>query len=136
MAELIGRANAAHTAKEAAADAIVEAEATKEAAEDVSNKLNALDMKTFITNRFRRQDASTPATTYPTPVNCDNLKSTMTDLTNAVDYSSPDYDPTEATDIVVILTSLDISDLSPGCSTSRTRALLKTNRQLPLASPR
>ena len=118
LAELTARANVAHKAKEAAEAAIAKAEETKEAAEDVSNKLDALDMETFITSRFRRQDVSATATTYLSPVNCEALKSTMTDLTNVVDYGSPDYDPAKATDIVAILTSLDPSYLSPECSSS------------------
>ena len=42
------RANVAHKAKEAAEAVIVKAKATKEAAKDVSNKLNALDMNTVL----------------------------------------------------------------------------------------
>ena len=75
-------------------------------------------MNTFITSRFRRQDTSTTAINNPTPSNCDDLKSTMKDLTNAMDYRAPDYDPARAMDIVAILTSLDSSYLSPGCSSS------------------
>ena len=108
----------AHKAKEAAEAVIAKAEATKEAAKDVSNKLDELDMNTFISSRFRRQDASTTATNIPTPANCNELKSTMKDLTNAMDYRAPDYEPTKAADIVAILTSLDSSYLSPGCSSS------------------
>ena len=102
-----------HNARKAAKASIAEAESIKEAAEDVSNKLNNLDMNSFITSQFRRQDASTIGTNNATPVNCDDLKSTMIDLTNVMDY-----DPAKATDIVIILTSLDPSYLSPGCSSS------------------
>ena len=108
----------AQKAKEKAEAEIAKAEATKESAKDVSNKLDALNMNTFITSRFRRQDASTTAINNPTPSNCDDLKSTMKDLTNAMDYRAPDYDPARAMDIVAILTSLDSSYLSPGCSSS------------------
>ena len=107
----------AHKVKEAAEAAIAKAEATKAAARDVSDKLEALDMNTFISSRFRRQDAST-GTNHPTPDNCDDLKSSMKDLTKAMDFRAPDYDPARATDIVTILTSLDSSYLSPGCSSS------------------
>ena len=117
--ELTGRANAAHNAKEAAEAAIEEAEVIKAAAEDISNKLEVLDMNDFITtSRFRRQDASTTATTYSRPVNCGDLKSTMNDLRNAMDFSASDYDPAKATDIVAILMSLEPTYLSPGCSSS------------------
>merc|ERR1712212_38398 len=68
-------------------------------------------------NRFKRQAAST-TTTYPTPTNCNDLKSTMIDLTNAMDSSSSDYNTARATAIVAILTSLTSSDLSPACSSS------------------
>merc|ERR1719239_1882483 len=93
---------------------IEEAETTKAAAEDISNKIDSLDMNTFITgSRFRRQDGST---TYPSPANCNDLKSSMTDLANAIDINAPDYDPEKAANIVTILTNLDASTLSPGCS--------------------
>merc|ERR1712212_1255118 len=65
--------------------------------------------------RFRRQAAST-TTTYPTPTNCNDLKSTMIDLTNAMDSSSTDYNTARATAIVAILTSL--TSVSPACSSS------------------
>ena len=108
----------AHKAKKAAEAAIIKAESTKEAAKDVSNKLGALDMNKFITSRFRRQDASVTTTNHPTPSNCNDLKSTMTDLRDAMDFKAPDYDPAKATNIVAILSSLDSSHLSPGCSSS------------------
>jgi len=94
---------------------IAEAETIKAAAEDISDKIDSLDMNTFITgSRFRRQDAST---TNPTPANCNELESTMTDLANALaDIIAPDYDFVRANSIVTILTSLDASTLSPGCS--------------------
>ena len=115
---MTGRANAALEAKEAAQAAIDDAEASKAAAEDVSNQLDDLDLNTFITSssRFRRQDSSNTATTYPTPANCNELKTTMTDLTNAMESSTPDFD--QAKDLVAILTRLDPSSLSPGCSSS------------------
>ena len=115
LAELTARANAADKAKKAAKAAIAKAEATKAAAVDVSNKLDALDMNSFITSRIRRQAT---AAASPTPLNCDDLKSTMRDLTNAMDFRAPDYNPRKALDIVAILTSKDVSDLSPGCSTA------------------
>ena len=113
--DLTGRANAAHKAKEAAQAAIADAEATKAAAKDVSNELDDLDLNTFIASRLRRQDSSNTATTYATPVNCDDLKTTMTDLTNAMDSSTPDFG--RAKNLVETLTSLDPSSLSPGCLT-------------------
>ena len=115
---MTGRANAALEAKEAAQAAIADAEASKAAAEDVSNQLDDLDLNTFITSssRFRRQDSSNTATLYPTPANCNELKTTMTDLTNAMESSTPDFD--QAKDLVAILTRLDLSSLSPGCSSS------------------
>ena len=115
---MTGRANAALEAKEAAQAAIDDAEASKAAAEDVSNQLDDLDLNTFITSssRFRRQDSSNTATTYPTPANCNELKTTMTDLTNAMESSTPDFD--QAKDLVAILTRLDPSSLSPDCSSS------------------
>merc|ERR1719234_18992 len=71
---------------------IAQAETIKAAAEDISNKIDSLDMNTFITgSRFRRQDAST---TYPTPEDCNDLKTSMTDLADALDeIDAPDYDP-------------------------------------------
>jgi len=93
---------------------IAEAETTKAEAEDISDKIDSLDLNTFITGlRFRRQDAST---TYPTPANCNNLKSSMTDLVNALDFNAPDYDLIRAANIVEILISLDASTFSPGCT--------------------
>merc|ERR1712158_174833 len=74
-------------------------------------------MDTFVANRFRRQDASA-TTTYPTPANCDDLKSTMTDLTNAMDSSSLEYNTARAADIAAILLGLTESSLSPKCSSS------------------
>ena len=113
---MTGRANAALEAKEAAEAAIADAEASKAAAEDVSNQLDDLDLNTFITSssRFRRQDSSN--TLYPTPANCNDLKTTLTDLTNAMESSTPDFD--RAKDLVAILTRLDPSSLSPDCSSS------------------
>ena len=123
----------AHKAKEAADAVIAKAEATKVVAQEISNKLEALflytstHLYTFTPSttlypttfgRFRRQDASITATNYRTPVNCDDLKSTMTDLKNAMDYGAPDYDPAKATTIVSILTSLDLSELTLWCSSS------------------
>merc|ERR1712192_268101 len=72
---------------------IAEAERTKAAAEDISNKIGSLDMNAFTTTgdtRFRRQAGSTTPTTptpttYPTPTTCEGLKSSMTDLANALD---------------------------------------------------
>ena len=115
---MTGRANAALEAKEAAQAAIADAEASKAAAEDVSNQLDDLDLNTFTTSssRFRRQDSSSTATAYPTPANCNELKTTMTDLTNAMESSTPDFD--QAKDLVAILTRLDPSSLSPDCSSS------------------
>ena len=113
---MTGRANAALEAKEAAQAAIADAEASKAAAEDVSNQLDDLDLNSFITSssRFRRQDSSN--TLYPTPANCNELKTTMADLTNAMESSTPDFD--QAKDLVAILTRLDPSSLSPDCSSS------------------
>ena len=93
---------------------IAKAETTKAAAEDISNKIDSLDMNTFIIgSRLRRQEAST---TYPTPTNCNELKSRMDELKNALDSNALDYDPVRADSIVTMLTSLDASNLSPGCS--------------------
>ena len=113
---MTGRANAALEAKEAAQAAIADAEASKAAAEDVSSQLDDLDLNTFTTSssRFRRQDSSN--TLYPTPANCNELKTTMADLTNAMESSTPDFD--QAKDLVAILTRLDPSSLSPDCSSS------------------
>jgi len=95
---------------------IEEAETTKAAAEDISNKIDSLDMDTFITgSRFRRQAAST---IYPTPTDCDGLKSSMTDLASALDSTAPDYDTARAASIVTMLTNLDASTLSPRCSST------------------
>merc|ERR1711990_966261 len=113
--DLTSRANEAHEKKDAAQAAIANAEAAKAAAEEVSNKLNDLEMTKFVSSRFRRQDAST-TTTYPTPANCNDIKSAMTDLTNAMDSSSSEYNTARAVAIVAVL-STDIT-LSPGCSTS------------------
>jgi len=92
---------------------IAKAETTKAAAEDISNKIGSLDMNTFINgSRFKRQGASR---TYPTPTNCNNLKSSMTDLANALDdTNAPHYDT--AAEIVDILTNLDASNWASGCS--------------------
>merc|ERR1719222_128462 len=114
--DLTDRANEAHQKKEAAEAEIEIAEATKAAAEDVSNKLTSLSMNKFVSGgRFRRQDAST-TTTYPTPADCSDLKSTMSDLTNAMDSSSSEYNTARATAIVAILTSFP--DSEPPCSSS------------------
>ena len=115
---MTGRANAALEAKEAAQAAIADAEASKAAAEDVSNQLDDLDLNSFITSssRLRRQDSSNTATAYPTPANCNDLKTTLTDLANAMESSTPDFD--QAKDLVAILTRLDPSSLSPDCSSS------------------
>merc|ERR1719234_839299 len=96
---------------------IAEAETRKATAEDIADKIDSLDMNTFIETRFRfkRQDTST---TYPTPANCNELKSSMTDLVNSLDIDAADYNPVRAADIVTILTSLDASTLSPGCSST------------------
>merc|ERR1719458_947442 len=72
-------------------------------------------MNKFVPTRFRRQDAST-TTTYPTPADCNDLKSTMADLTNAMDSSSSEYNTARATAIVAILTSFP--DSEPPCSSS------------------
>jgi len=93
---------------------IAEAETIKAAAEDISDKIGSLDMNTFITgSRLRRRDAST---TYPTPADCDGLKSSMDDL-KALAIDAPDYYE-RADSIVTMLTSLDASTLSPGCSSA------------------
>ena len=42
----------------------------------------------------------------------------MNDLTIAMDFRAPEYDLAKAMDMVSILTSLDITNLSPGCSSS------------------
>jgi len=94
---------------------IAEAERTKAAAEDISNKIGSLDMNTFTTTgdtRFRRQARSTTPTTptpttYPTPTTCEGLKSSMTDLANALD-DAPNYDLVRARSIVTMLTSVDL----------------------------
>ena len=115
--DLTSRANEAHEKKEAAEAAIANAEATKAAAEEVSNQLSGLDMNKFVTdmygNLFRRHNF-----TYPTPANCNDLKSTLTDLINAMDYSSSEFNTARATAIVATLTSLTGSSLSPSCSSS------------------
>merc|ERR1719219_227994 len=113
LEDLTNKAAEAHKKKDEAEAAIANAEKTKAAAEDVSNKLSSLNMYKFDPNtRFRRQAAST-TTTYPTPTNCNDLKSTMTALTNAMDSSSADYNTARATAIVAILTSVARVDLSP-----------------------
>merc|ERR1719193_477599 len=117
LSDLIDRANKAHEDKDAAEAAILEATATKEAAQDVSDKLTALDISKFVSNRLRRQAASTTVA-YAAPANCNELKSTMTDLTNAMDSSSSEYNTARATAIVAILESLTSNDLSPACSSS------------------
>ena len=116
LTDLIAKANMAQTWTILAKKSKESAEATKETAKDISSTLDALDMHTFITNQFKRKDQSSITTTaYPKPANCDDLKSTMTNLTNAVDYSGSDYDLANAMDIVTVLASLDPKTLSPGC---------------------
>jgi len=95
---------------------IAEAETIKAAAEDISDKIGSLDMNTFITgSRLRRRDAST---TYPTPADCDGLKSSMDDLADALDdIDAPtNYDTVRAASIVTMLTHLNANTLDPGCS--------------------
>ena len=71
----------------------------------------------------------------------------MKDLTNAMNFRAPDYNLRKAADILAILTSQDLSDLSLGCPTSalselndaknavhnNADALVKTQRNLILA---
>jgi len=93
---------------------IAEAERTKAAAEDISNKIGSLDMNAFTTTgetRFRRQARSitptTPTTTtYPPPTTCDGLNSSMSELANAL--VAPNYDLVLAHSIVTMLTSVDL----------------------------
>jgi len=92
---------------------IAQAETIKAAAEDISNKIDSLDMNTFITgSRFRRQ-----GNIYPTSVNCDDLKTSMTDLADALDdIDEPERAAERAASIVTMLTSLNANTLDPGCS--------------------
>jgi len=93
---------------------IAEAERTKAAAEDISNKIGSLDMNTFTTTgdtRFRRDARSTTPTTptpttYPPPTTCDELKSSMTNLGNALNINPPNL--VTARSIVTMLTSVDL----------------------------
>merc|ERR1712130_1037708 len=103
--DLTSRVNEAHEKKKEAEAEIADAEEAKAAAEEVSTALAGLDMNKFVANRLRRQDASA-TTTYPTPDNCDTLKSTMVDLTNAMDSSSSEYSTARATAIMAILNKL------------------------------
>merc|ERR1711970_1148079 len=73
LEDLTNKAAEAHKKKDEAEAAIANAEKTKAAAEDVSNKLSGLNMDKCANRRFRRQAAST-TTTYPTPTNCNDLK--------------------------------------------------------------
>ena len=82
LTDLIAKANMAQTWTILAKKSKESAEATKETAKDISSTLDALDMHTFITNQFKRKDQSSITTTaYPKPANCDDLKSTMNNLT-------------------------------------------------------
>merc|ERR1712172_187869 len=119
LSDLVERANKAHEDKAAAEAAIAAATATKAAAEDVYDKLSYIDsyLSFVTTKRFKRQGASA-TTTYPTPTNCNEVKSAMTDVKNLIDSSSSDYNTARATEVAAILRSLSHTDLSPPCTSS------------------
>merc|ERR1719474_1452770 len=108
------RASAASEAKEAAEAEIAAAAEKKEAAESVSSELGNLDMNNFKDGgpgRRRRQSETT--TTYAIPGSCNDVKTAMDDITNALDGTNDaTYNPTRAVAIVAILTDLTSSDLA------------------------
>jgi len=70
------------------------------------------------------RSASTGPTTYPSPANCNELKSDMTALENALlDINAPDF-PDLAFNIFTMLKNLVASTLSPGCSSTDFKDLI------------
>merc|ERR1712037_1079238 len=77
------KVNEAAATKAAAVEAINAAAETKAAAEEVGNALTSINLQDFVTRLRNKRQATT--TTYATPSNCDDVKTAMVDITNALD---------------------------------------------------
>merc|ERR1712172_270684 len=117
--DLSQAASAATATKEAAAAAITAATATKEAAASVSSDLASIDLSSFLGSRRKSKRQSETTTVYPKPGQCDDIKTAMDAIANALDgTNSATYNPTKAVAIVAILKALKVTDLDPACSSS------------------
>merc|ERR1712172_54402 len=117
--DLSQAASAATATKEAAAAAITAATATKEAAASVSSDLASIDLSSFLGSRRKSKRQSETTTVYPKPAQCDDIKTAMDAIANALDgTNSATYNPTKAVAIVAILKALTVADLDPACSSS------------------
>merc|ERR1712172_143729 len=117
--DLSQAASAATATKEATAAAITAATATKEAAASVSSDLASIDLSSFLGSRRKSKRQSETTTVYPKPGQCDDIKTAMDAIANALDgTNSATYNPTKAVAIVAILKDLTVADLDPACSSS------------------
>merc|ERR1712037_323512 len=110
------KVNEAAATKAAAVEAINAAAETKAAAEEVGSALGEINLNAFVTRLRNKRQATT--TTYATPSNCDDVKTAMVDITNALDGTNDaTYNPTKALAIVSILKDpTTASGLNPSCS--------------------
>merc|ERR1712172_364835 len=83
--DLSQAASAATATKEAAAAAITAATATKEAAASVSSDLASIDLSSFLGSRRKSKRQSETTTVYPKPGQCDDIKTAMDAIANALD---------------------------------------------------
>merc|ERR1712192_370091 len=92
--DLSQAASAATATKEAAAAAITAATATKEAAASVSSDLASIDLSSFLGSRRKSKRQSETTTVYPKPGQCDDIKTAMDAIANALDgTNSATYNP-------------------------------------------
>jgi len=102
-------------ALEADANALQEeidaAEQSLEEAEEVANNIDAIDVNDFVTTPRRKRQAD-----YPSPTNCDGVKTALDDLIAAMDPNSADYDTARGKQIVDKLIELEAAELSPACT--------------------
>merc|ERR1712172_337747 len=77
------------------------------------------DLSSFLGSRRKSKRQSETTTVYPKPGQCDDIKTAMDAIANALDgTNSATYNPTKAVAIVAILKALTVADLDPACSSS------------------
>merc|ERR1712172_106339 len=77
------------------------------------------DLSSFLGSRRKSKRQSETTTVYPKPGQCDDIKTAMDAIANALDgTNSATYNPTKAVAIVAILKDLTAADLDPACSSS------------------
>merc|ERR1711994_483095 len=105
---------ALETQANALQEEIAAAEASLGEAQEVAGNIASINVNNFVTTRRRKRQAD-----YPSPTDCDKVKTALDDLIAAMDPTSADYDTAKGKQIFDKLNTItDPADLSPACAAS------------------